>query len=129
MPKSLYLFLILVGLTAFACTPAQSVSGSYNGTYSGSGLNVNSGNATVTVTGVGDNLVDINLSSVGNPGYSSDNVVVTKYTILGFTSYDLALNVYPWTLDGTMYELDNSLDYTLSNDTPFFYLSFDGSKQ
>jgi hypothetical protein len=70
-------FLSVMALLITACTPAQSVSGENNGSYTDSGMDFNSGSGTLNTTRVGDNLIDISFNSSSNPNYSVNNVLVT----------------------------------------------------
>ncbi len=111
-----------------ACTPAQSVSGTYTGTYSGSGMPVNSGNATVVISENGANNVHMVIQSSGNPDYTASNVTVVRTSIFGITYYSFNLNNYPWTVNGDWFETSRELDFTLTNDTSFFNIHFTGIK-
>lgn len=127
--KLLISAVVMMALVFTACSPAQSVSGKYTGTYSGSGMSVNSGNGTLTITENGTDNINILFSSAGNSDYTASNVSVTRLSLLGITYYDLDLNVYPWSAYGTFYENTREMSYTLNNDTSIFYVSFDGTKQ
>ncbi len=130
--KTNKLFISAVAMMALiftACSPAQSTSGKYSGTYSGSGMSVNSGNGTLTITENGADNINIVFSSAGNSDVTTTNVSVTRLSLLGITYYDLDLNVYPWSAYGTFYENTREMSYTLNNDTSSFYVSFDGTKQ
>lgn len=120
--------MIIIALVG-ACTPAQSVSGKYTGTYTGSGLAVTSGSGTLTVTENGADNINVLFSSSGNIDYTTSNISVTRLSFLGITYYDFTLNAYPWSVYGNMYENNREISYTLNSDTSSFYISFEGTKQ
>lgn len=128
MRNQLLILALFITVIIFSCTPAQSVSGTYTGSYSGSNMPNTSGSATVIISENGTDKVNIAIQSSGNPEYTASNVTVNRINIFGIVYYDLSLYVYPWTLNGDMYEASGELNFTLSNDTSSFYFSFTGMK-
>lgn len=109
-----------------ACTPSQTASGTYHGTFTGLGLPNNSGNATAYITENGADQVNINMQCDGNPEYQITGVAVTKMTFYGQVYYSLSFNNDPWSLSGGMFLSNGEMDLTYSCDTSAFSLSFNG---
>lgn len=121
MHKKWLSIVALVFITACAKEPARDIEGTYAGNFSLVG--VGSGQATVEVTALGDNLVRINFAAAGVDPIFVNGAQVSEQTT---NAYGVAYSDNFYTLVGAV-DPSEQFDFQYSGDTLF--LSFSGHKQ
>ncbi len=121
--KHSYLLSVVLVLLFFSCNAAKDIAGSYDGYYSSTGLFFSNDNATIYITEIEPDMVDIEFQS---PHYTFNvpGIKVTRKTWSdGEVFYDLQLDASPWIVSGTIY-LDGELVYDFANTIDEYYIHF-----
>ena len=114
MKKYLLIIAFIFIIILAACSPAQTISGTYNGTYIASNFIVNSGNGTILLNSNDPKTVDMVFKSTGNPDFIINSIKVSKKNADGVI-YLLEAPGNPFSFIGTVEESTWEIDIFYSD--------------
>ncbi len=126
MKQRVFFFSLAIVALIAACTPAQSASGKFNGTYTSDSLPVTSGSGILTIEPDGADLINFHFTSTGNPDINLTGVTVNQQTVYNYTYYQYMYDAGSTYVSGVFHPADNHTEFYYENGTLDF--NFDGTK-
>ena len=131
MNKLSFGFLGFIAILLASCSAASITQGNYTGTFTSNGYPTYSGSATANITLVNDNVVNVRISSNGNPDVYVDNVGLEKTEILGVVHVSFVGSNSDLILNGDYSQVSGINDFDVQIDSvanTSAYISFSGKK-